>query len=338
MERTGSFGRALLAATPLVYLVLGPGLAAEPAPSGGFSGGQPATLRYPPPPLERPTIIKLGTRTTYNKLADEQDYLVKMPTVKKVGTTTLDGGRNIVIIGGHVTLPVLLKASGQPDVSNGAISRGIYIKNNHGVVHIEGLLVDATGGGMSDGIVIAAPDSIVQIENVRVDGVFGFNHQFHADVVQPYGGVKDLRIDKLTGYSAYQGLTIGRDLGPIGSAEISRANLVCIHPQIDGPRNNGGYMLWFSSHGGGADTTYPLILDEVYIQPRAGRTLGGSVWPPTGFAQCPAVIAADDSVATWPSLPKVKGCIKKGPPPHGDFVPVGVAGLNYVSPGYDRRP
>ena len=70
----------------------------------------------------------------------------------------------------------------------------------------------------------SSPDSIVQIENVRVDGVFGFNNQFHADVVQPYGGVKDLRIDKLTGYSAYQGLTIGRDRGAIGSVEISRAN------------------------------------------------------------------------------------------------------------------
>ena len=338
MRRVDSFGLALVAAVPLICLAIGHALAAQPAFGGGLSGVEGATLRYPPPPLEPPTIIKLGTGVTYNKLADGHDYLVKMPVVKKVGTTTLEGGRNIVIIGGYVTLPVLMKASGQPDLSNGAISRGIYIKNNHGVVHIEGLLVDATGGGMSDGIVIAATDSIVQIENVRVDGVFGFNHQFHADVVQPYGGVKDLRIDKLTGYSAYQGLTIGQDLGPIGSAEISRANLVCIHPQINGRENNGGYMLWFTSHGGGEDTTYPLILDEVYIQPRAGRTLGSSVWPPAGFAQCPAVIAADDSVATWPSLPKVKGCIKKGPPPHGDFVPVGVAGLKYVSPGYDKRP
>ena len=291
-------------------------------------------MRYPPPPLEHPTTINLGTGVTYNRLVDGQDYLVKMPAVKKVGSTTLEGGRNIVIIGGHVTLPVLMKAPGQPDVSNGAISRGIYIKNNHGVVHIEGVLVDASAGGMSDGIVIASTNSIVQIENVRIDGVFGFNHQFHADVVQPYGGVKDLRIDKLTGYSAYQGLTIGQDRGSIGSVEISRANLICIHPQIDGPGNNGGYMLWFTSHGGGADTTYPLTLDEVYIQPRAGRTLGSSVWPPAGFAQCPAVIATDDSTATWPSIPKVKGCVKKGLPPHGDFVPAGVAGLKYVSPGY----
>lgn len=334
MRKIDPPGLALVAAMALMCLVSGAALAAASASGRDPTGGDGDKLRYPPPPLEQPITIKLGTGATYNKLADGQDYLVKMPAVKKVGSTTLEGGRNIVIIGGYVTLPVLMQAPGQPDVSNGAISRGIYIKRNHGVVHIEGLLVDATGGGMSDGIVIASPDSIVQIENVRVDGVFGFNHQFHADVVQPYGGVKDLRIDKLTGYSAYQGLTIGQDLGPIGSVEISRANLVCIHPQINGPKNNGGYMLWFTSHGGGADTTYPLILDEVYIQPRAGRTLGSSVWPPAGFAQCPAVITADDSVATWPSIPKVKGCVKKGPPPQGDFVPVGVAGLQYVSPGY----
>lgn len=337
MKKIAPSGCALLAGLALLCLTCDHAWAAIPATGQGSAGGEGDKLRYAPPQLEQPITIKLGTGATYNRLADGQDYLVKLPAVKKVGSTTLEGGRNIVIIGGYVTLPVLMKAPGQPDLSNGAISRGIYIKNNHGVVHIEGVLVDATGGGMSDGIVTASPDSVVQIENVRVDGVFGFNHQFHADVVQPFGGVKDLRIDKLTGYSAYQGLTIGRDLGPIGSVEISRANLVCIHPQINGKENNGGYLLWFTSHGGGADTTYPLSLDEVYIQPRAGRSLGNTVWPPAGFAACPAVIAADDSVATWPSLPKVKGCVKKGPPPQGDFVPTGVAGLQYVSPGYQAR-
>lgn len=337
MRRIESFSVVLVAVMTLICIVSGHALAWPPVTIEDSSSRESDKLRYPPPQLERPITINLGTGVTYNRLVDGQDYIVKMPAVKKVGTTTIEGGRNIVIIGGHVTLPVLLKASGQPDVSNGAISRGIYIKNNHGIVHIEGLLVDATGGGMSDGIDISSPDSIVQIENVRVDGVFGFNHQFHADVVQPFGGVKDLRIDKLTGFSAYQGLTIGRDLGPIGSAEISRANLVCIHPQINGPGNNGGYMLWFTSHGGGPDTVYPLVLDEVYLQPRAGRTLGNSVWPPVGFAPCPAVIAADDSTATWPTIPQVKGCVKKGLPSQGDFVPVGIAGLKYISPGYLNR-
>ena len=337
MRRIGSFSLVLVSAMTLMGIESGHVLAAAPVAGEGSSSCESDKLRYPPPPLEHPTTINLGTGITYNRLADGQDYIVKMPAAKKVGSTTLDGGRNIVIIGGYVTLPVLMKAPGQPDVSNGAISRGIYIKNNHGVVHIEGVLVDASGGGMADGIVIASTNSIVQIENVRVDGVFGFNNQFHADVVQPYGGVKDLRIDKLTGYSAYQGLTIGQDRGPIGSVEISRANLVCIHPQINGSGNNGGYMLWFTSHEGGADTTYPLILDEIYIQPRAGRMLGNSVWPPAGFASCPAVIAADGSAATWPAIPKVKGCVKKGMPPHGDFVPAGIAGLQYVSPGYLSR-
>jgi len=337
MRRMDLFNIGLVAAWTLICSVSGHALASLPAAGEGSSSSESDKLRYPPPTLEHPATINLGTGITYNRLVDGQYYLVKMPAVKKVGSTTLEGGRNIVIIGGYVTLPVLMKAPGQPDVSNGAISRGIYLKNNHGIVHIEGVLVDATGGGMADGIVIASPDSIVQIENVRVDGVFGFNHQFHADVVQPYGGVKNLRIDKLTGYSAYQGLTIGQDQGPIGSAEISRANLVCIHPQINGPGNNGGYMLWFTSHGGSAETAYPLSLDEVYVQPRAGRTLGNSVWPPAGFAFCPAVIAADGSVATWPAIPKVKGCVKLGVPPHGDFVPAGMAGLKYVSPGYLNR-
>jgi hypothetical protein len=308
-------------------------LAAALISSAAFADDAPVgrdslKLRWAPPVLSNPKVIELGTGTTYTKLADDQDCVIKLPKTKKTGSTIIEGGRNITIVGGYITLPET------PDRSNKAISRAIYIKNNHGTVHIEGLLIDVSGGGMSDGIAISSPDSIVQIENVRVDGVFGFYHEFHADVVQAFGGVKELRIDKLTGYSAYQGLMIAIDLGPIGRADISRVNLVCIGEQIWGPKNNGGYLIWLTPGAERCTPNYPVIFTEVYALPRSGRTLGDSVWPPTGGkTPCPASVAGDDSVVTFPGLP-VTGCVKKGLPPTGDFVLAKDVGLEYAPPGY----
>ena len=306
-------------------LAAGQVVAQDSAPAG--RGDREAKLLWAPPPLSHPVTIELRDGPTYNKLNDNQDYIIKLPRTKKVGSTILEGGRNIVIIGGYITLPVT------EDKSNAAMSRGFYIKNNVGIVHIEGVLIDASGGGMSDGVDVDAPLSTVQIENVRVDGVYGFYDQFHADVVQPFGGVKDLRIDKLTGYTAYQGLTISIDLGPIGSAEISRTNLVGIGDQIWGRHNNGGYLVWLT-HDAGCKATYPIQFRQVYVQPRRGTALANAVWPPPGGrTACPSAASDDDAETRFPSLP-VQGRIRKGMPPQGDFVPPGVAGLHYVSPGY----
>ena len=288
-------------------------------------------LRWAPPPLVNPVTIALRDGKTFNKLDDAQDYVITLPKTKKVGSTILEGGHNIVIIGGWITLPVL------PDKSNAAMSRGIYIKNNVGTVHIEGVLIDGSGGGMSDGIDIDAPASTVQIENVRVEGIYGYYDQFHADVVQPFGGVKDLRIDKLTGYTGYQGLTIDRDLGDIGSAEISRANLVATGDQIWGPHNNSGYLVWLTRDPG-CKVSFPVKLHQVWAQPRRNTPLANAVWPPAGGkTACPAAVKDDDSEARFPAIP-VTGRVRKGQPPGGDFVPPGVAGLNYVSPGYRGQP
>jgi hypothetical protein len=166
-----------------------------------------------------------------------------------------------------------------------------------------------------------------------VDGVYGFHNQFHAHVIKPFGGVSGLRIDKLTGYTGYQGLTLDTELGPIGSADISRVNLVAIRKQVWGPGNNGGQMIWLT-HDAACRQTYPIRFGQVYVQPRAGTDLARAVWPmATGGVACPAQAARNDAEVSFPSLP-VEGIIQRGAPPHGDFVPEGVAGIGYVSPGY----
>ena len=282
-------------------------------------------LRWAPPVLKNPITITVGDGNTSNNLDPTKDYIIKLPAKKKVGYTNLIGGHNVVVIGGYITLPVT------SDLSNNAPSRAIYIKNATGTVHVEGILVDASGGGMSDAIDISAPAATVQIENVRVDGIYGYNDEFHADVVQPFGGVKDLRIDKLTGYTGYQGLSIGKDLAPIGSAEIYRANLVSTGAAIWGAHNDGGFLLWLTA-GSSCSGVYPVTLSDVYLKPRSN--LSNAVWPPVGtVTKCAAQTTTNDVEASFPKL-AVSGYVLKGLPPQGDFVPAGVAGLNYHSPGY----
>ena len=282
----------------------------------------PAPLSWAPPPLDRPTTIRLGDGYTSTSLDPAKDYVIELPPGKKRGATVIQGGRNVVIRGGWISIP-----PGQPDDAH---RRAIYVKNNVGTVHIEGVLIDASEGGVSDGIDISAPQSTVQIQNVRVVGLQGSQAGFHADVIQPWGGVRDLRVDRLTGTSAYQGLYIGPDLGPIAGADLRRVDLgpaPGVASQWD-----GGHLLWVTSGASGCNS-YPIDLSQVWVAPRAGRTLGDSVWPQAGVPSACGPSVAGGSSLTWPGL-AVRGSVNLGRPPGGDWVPAGVAGLGYESPGY----
>jgi len=237
-----------------------------------------------------------------------RDYVIKLPAAKKVGATVLDGGRNVVVIGGHATIPA--------DTTDGSSHRAIYVKNATGTVHLEGIEIDGSGGGESDAIAISAPQATVQIENVRATGIRGGHSTWHADVIQPWGGVRELRVDGLTASSNYQGLQLNRSGGAIGSASLRRIDL----SQGPGPYDLGGFMLWLTN--GTACDGYPVSLDQVYLSPRAGRTVEHSVWP--------------EDEACLAALP-ITGEVTPGAPPGGSFVPAGTAGPAYRTPGYAAR-
>jgi hypothetical protein len=286
-----------------------------PVEDGGISSSQ---LRWPRPTLIDPTTISLGNGYTETKLDPTKDYIIDLPSTKKVGATLLMGGHNIVIVGGSITIPT--------GTTWDAERRGIYVKDATGTVHIEGVLIDGSGGGYFDGIGIAAPEATVQLENDRIVGVKGGFEGFHGDIVQPWGGVRDLRIDHLTGKSGYQGLTLVEEFGPIGSAEISNVDLT--YTASPEPRElAGGYMLWLTSDN---CKGYPIQFSEVYIRPRADRTLGTSVWPPDKWPTL-ACHAESETDVTWPNLP-ITGAVREGPAPKS-FVPAGAAGIAYESSG-----
>ena len=312
-------------------------------------------LRWAPPTLTNPITITLpptGDQTL--NLDNSRDYLIRYPAVRRVGELRLIGGRNIVIIGGASTIA--------PHPGTGV--RNIQISDKPGVmdgrvIHIEGLDIDGSGGGEADGIGIGAPSAIVQIENVRITGLIGHLGSTHADVIQTWGGVKELRIYDLTGASHYNNLYLRRENSPLGPA-IGPVTLD--HVNLFGYVNPAGWDIPSTlralsigtqpadsdcdgkGHCGPSNPdsttncrlTSPVTLNQFYGAPPAG-SLQRFMWP-TDYgvaAGCPSALSADGQSAYWPSLGSlVTGVMQLGPPPGGDFVPAGSVGVGYVSPGY----
>lgn len=245
------------------------------------------------------------------------DVVVKLPSSHSVGPIAITNCRNAVLIGGSITVLPSAEVSG-------ADQRAIYVKDCTGTVHIEGVHIRGdVSGSESDGIAVNAPEAVLQIQNVRVDGMRGGQGGNHADVFQPWGGVREFRIDRLTGSSNYQGLHIFETLGPIGRGVIRNTNIAGSDLNTDG----GGYFIWMD-----CEDKYPLALEDVYVKPRPGRPFNQSVWPSATHDECPGVFKS--GMATWPQHPSVSGGVREGTPAGGDFVPAARVGLDYASPGY----
>ncbi|HEX6681994.1 MAG TPA: hypothetical protein VF062_04335 [Candidatus Limnocylindrales bacterium] len=316
--------RALL----ILVLVAAQSIAA-PAPAPARAVLESGQLTWAPPPLVNPEVRTLTAGRTSTNLDITKDYIIRLPTTVKLGATILIGGRNIVIIGGHIRLPTFI-----PGTTTSADARAIYIKDAVGTVHIEGVQIDTLNDdSWGDAVSIDAPLATVQIQNVRVVDLKGMSGDtgFHGDVIQPWGGVGRLRVDKLSASTRFQGMFLPRDEGDIGSITIKRANIIGL-PLLPGAM--GGYLLWVSPPGRNSTGIGPFYdFSDFYIQPRAGTTLGKTIWPDTGVTANPLVVDAN-GFATWPTMSNVVGGIQGGLPPGGDFVPSGAAGLGYVSPGY----
>ena len=326
--------------------------------SGSGTGTGGGLLDWAPPVLRDPVTINLpATGTVRLNLDNARDYIIRYPDVRRVGGLTLRGGRNIVIIGGASTLP--------PNCGKG--HRNIQIKDKPGVmdrriIHIEGLDIDGSGGGEGDGIGIGAPSAIVQLENDRITGLIGHLSSSHADVIQTWGGVKQLRIDHLTGASHYNNLYLRRENSPLkpgdASVVLDNVNLFgYVNPPgwdehttlraiaIGTQPPNGscdGHLCGPPNPRDPVNCQVPgsVVLNNVYADP-PDKPLDEFAWPTSTMsaAGCAAVLSPDGTSMSWPALSAafggpVTGAIQLGPPPGGDFVPAGSVGVGYVSPGY----
>lgn len=278
-------------------------------------------LLWAPPALHAPKVVTLGSGFTVSKLDPTRDYVIKLPPGIKSGSTALMGGHNITIIGGHVTVP-----------PGDKMRRALYIKGATGTVHIEGVLIDNPKGAEFDGIAIAAPQAIVQIQNVRIEGITGWQRSWHADLIQPWGGVKELRVDHFTGISAYQGVQFSGLKGPVGAVTLSHVNMRSDGAQVwlkGAKGGNGGYLLWY-----GCRQAFPLKLDTVFVQPRSERGPALAAYPPANDSTaCPSRLTSDGKSMSFPKLP-IQGELTIGVPPGGDYVSAASVGQNYSSKNF----
>lgn len=284
-----------------------------------------APLHWPAPRLEKPQTILLNAGPTVTRLDANKDYVLKLPSVVKRGSTVILGGRNVILIGGHISVP-----------ESDKMRRAIYIKGATGTVHIEGVLISNPDGGEFDAIAIAAPDATVQVERVRVEGLQGTQATFHSDVIQPWGGVRELRVDQLTATSGYQGIQLpdmhgGKETGLVSLSRVNLRYTAPVKPQFsDGKPNKGGFLLW-TIQGRNCALNTRMVLRDVYIVQNSLRSPETAVWPPANSQiDCASAVDHARQRVMFRNLP-IDGTVTLGEPPHGDFVPAGVAGESYRS-------
>jgi len=281
---------------------------------GDASRTKPFTgeLRWQRPALHRPLTVRVGARGGELWLKPSQDYRVALTApVRALGGLVIHGGRNIVLVGGRITIP---PAGRDPSPQQ---RRALYLDGQSGVVHLEGLLIDNSGGDLSEGIQIAAPRAVVQIENTRVEGIHardpvGFSDN-HPDLIQPGGGVGTLRVHRFSGTTAGQGLFLRGDRAPIGRVQLSEVNVVGLH----GAR----ILLWkrctkpYPAPCTGPD--FPLELNDVWASPAPGRRFERSLKP-------------ERPDRTWSE-------VREGVPPGGDFVTKAELRRRYPLDGRGRK-
>ena len=179
-------------------------------------------------------------------------------------------------------------------------------------------------------------------------------------MIQTWGGVKELRVDNLTGSSHYNNLYLRRENSPLGPA-IGPVTLD--HVNLFGYVNPSGWdipatLRAMSIGTQPADTDCDAAgnhcgpsNDEsaTNCQLSAAVNLIERVRRPAGRRQAAAVHVADRlhghagcasrscrPMARAPPGPRWTSTVRcsSGPPPGGDFVPAGSVGLGYTSPGY----
>jgi hypothetical protein len=303
-----------------------PRTSTDPAPLPAAPASGP--LKWAPPSLTNPITINVPDTQWLVSMDKTKDYIVKIGHHRPCAAAGsnqaglwLEGGHNVVLIGGRVSIPCESTSYGRT---------GIKIRYATGTVHIEGVLIDNSGGYLTDGIAISAPEATVQLQNLRVGPVWDWANA-HPDLVQVQGGVKELRVDRLTGTSTYQGIFLTDEGGfPNGPSDLRRVNVHTLS-------GLGSYLpntlFWQDTKD------IPVSISDFYID-RSGtsRGIGDVVQPSTnwvadGDATRRAVLSSDGLSVSWPAS-NITGTVRDGNPPSGDFVPDGTAGEAYVSPGY----
>lgn len=272
----------------------------------------------------------------YQILNDSVDYIVNIDDYVFTEGPTLIGGRNVVIVGGRITI----NASSDPDPF------GLALWPRGGAkYYLEGLRIrPGTGNShLHDGIVVrhngtypSTSASRIVLQNCRVGPCSikpGLTDSAHSDIIQfqsAYPG--ELWTDMFTGLGDYNGLMYSNHL--VKLCDYHRMNLrgVDVHPS---------YAWHLGFYQGIASSL--IQFDDFWIEPGPGRTLGNSMYPGTaGRNASPSDSVSAGTISmdaisqyiAWSPASGLTGIVRKGPPPSGDFVEDADCGVGYVTPGY----
>lgn len=273
-------------------------------------------LTWAPPELEDPETIIISNENRSVVLEPDRDYIIKMHERVDVNGGVVingNGARNIVWIGGEIKIPHAGEFS--PEEWFIHERRGLYVQNWSGTFHIEGLLIH--GPDLAEGINVGNGryiGSVLQLQNLRVGPLISRQEEIdvnwvnvnHPDVLQFWGGPTCLRVDRLTGYTDYQGLMMQPLQFGSNHTELADFRRMDLYQTESGA--GGGYMIVWA-RGQAPYSIRHFNFEDVWIKPLHGQGI-------------------------YPELDPRFDVVNLGSPPGGEFVPEGVAGLNYVSPGY----
>lgn len=264
-----------------------------PAPAVG-------TLSWKPPTLISPTTVKPTDGQGKIVLAAGRDYVIDIAgrTWKNTRGLHVEGGRNVVVIGGQVDVGAGFYSGGSgPGVmANGYVKRAAYFLGQTGVVHLEGVAFTSSSGNLSEGINVSAAAATVRVQNCRIDvPLVGTKDANHADALQCWNGPRSLKVDGFTATTGYQGMFLNPHDTSTASAIVEDWELRNV--EIIGT-TAAKYILWR------VKPPATIRTSEVYTSGGLGNWNGATDWP---------------------------GVV------HGKRAPVtfaATAGLGYVSPGY----
>lgn len=297
-----SFTRTGLAAGRTYTVQMNASNAAGQSPLSAALTVSPGGLPYRPPALTAPTTVAVPVSGGTVTLDPARDYIVRLPATTVSGSVLIDGGRNVVLIGGQIN-------------GNGG-ARGLFLRGQRGTAFVEGVRLSPVSNG--DGINLDQRyGSTVIIQNCWVERVTGTQAGVHADGLQSWAGPDRLYVHGLHITSNYQGILFHPNDGNFGGASRpypSEFAFSAVH--INDHEGVLDYALWqsISPSYTAASPPYPVRVSDVTVRHAADRAQLLKSWdgkPGSTWADV-RIVTTDQRVWVGTSDP----------------------GLAYTSPGY----
>jgi chitodextrinase len=268
-------------------------------------------LKWPRPTLINPITVQASNSNRVLNFNDGQDYIVRLPSTPLTarGGLVLDGGRNVVVVGGEIRQDTLHSSGEGVD-----LQYGIYAMGQTGTLHIEGVWVH--GQGIGQALVLGeGSGATVQVQNSRLESLHPVG-DIHTDAIQSWAGPSVFRVYNVSLRSAGLSLQMQpREFGFTGALNwhyerIDMAQLTPAAPALNkswgGTAGNYPWWseyhqdLWLSPH---PQNSYPV---------HCNWSPNTACWNPGGGTNVSG------------------GNLTIGTPPGGDFVPASRVGLSYT--------